>query len=949
MEWMNAYPHSLVDVLPISASDHAPLILTTNPPIMIGRKPFRFELMWLDFKEGRSIIENAWQKHAVGSRAYRVVQKLKETGKELREWNKSRVGNIQQRIRDSEANLLNIQSNIHTTRDFQRELSERKQLDFYRKCEQTMWAQRAKQLWLQQGDSNSRYFHAVVNMRRKHNRISGIMNSNGTWTTNQEEIKNLSTQYFQSLFQHSATTDKTIIRQYIHNAALTTLTEDQIQFLNNPFTKLEIENAVFQMEGSKSPGPDGFPAKFFQELWPTVADDNQGRIKGIKVGRSAPPINHLFFADDSMIFFKANIDSCKSITDIWKDFGMMSGLCINKDKTEVKFSPNTPRRFQKLLSEILDCRTTDRFQKYLGAKIDASGRERIQFQAIYNSLKERLQVWKGKLLSQAGRLVLIKSVLSSLSTYQLSYYRLTKSEATKCDQILAHFFWGSDRSPNRPHMINWDKVCQPLHLGGLGVKKFEDFNQALVAKQIWRICTDDSTLLSRVMKAKYGETNSVLGFKCPNSASKQWKDIFSAKDLIVNNLQWQVGTGDRIDLNNPAWPRPRQINSDGPQRVSDLIDENHHWRVNVIRAIYNRQEANNILKMTISTRGTPDQLVWTPNAQGVYKVKDGYNQLNHSEHPVTPISPFKDWKAFWKLKLPHKVLMFGWKLCHNRLPIADNLLKRNFKIQGNCGFGCDSHETQNHLFKYCPMARAVWFGAHYNIRIESIPHDSIQEWLQHLISSHNSNGEVSNLDHHELIHHIITICWCIYGARNETIFQHKSVSPEQVILDCAYWENSWHLHLTKENTETLQRNRFFTENQDLNSYHHQHIGPTIVLHWKKDRRRNLRLWSSFVYIGDNHFTPIVGKVTTSSEDLVEITLKGMRDTLQLLRNQYIDHLVLGANNRNLINKLKSPPHHHLRWGTVARDVKDLTKTFRSITFTIFNDAIHAPISYLDRA
>lgn len=36
---------------------------------------------------------------------------------------------------------------------------------------------------------------------------------------------------------------------------------------------MEIETAVFQMDGNKSPDPDGFPPSFFQKMWPTVKED----------------------------------------------------------------------------------------------------------------------------------------------------------------------------------------------------------------------------------------------------------------------------------------------------------------------------------------------------------------------------------------------------------------------------------------------------------------------------------------------------------------------------------------------------------------------------------------------------------------------------------------------------------------------------------------------------
>ncbi|KAF7839576.1 uncharacterized protein G2W53_008058 [Senna tora] len=62
--------------------------------------------------------------------------------------------------------------------------------------------------------------------------------------------------------------------------------------------------------------------------------------------------------------------------------------------------------------------------------------------------------------------------------------------------------------------------------------------------------------------------------------------------------------------------------------------------------------------------------------------------------------------------------------------------------------------------------------------------------------------------------------------------------------------------------------------QDVSRYHHQHLGPIIVMHSKKDKRRNCRLWSSFIQRGINQFDPIVGKVTAHSDHWEDTFLKG---------------------------------------------------------------------------
>jgi hypothetical protein len=37
--------------------------------------------------------------------------------------------------------------------------------------------------------------------------------------------------------------------------------------LISSFTGSEVKEAVFQMEHNKAPGPDGFPAEFYQVFW----------------------------------------------------------------------------------------------------------------------------------------------------------------------------------------------------------------------------------------------------------------------------------------------------------------------------------------------------------------------------------------------------------------------------------------------------------------------------------------------------------------------------------------------------------------------------------------------------------------------------------------------------------------------------------------------------------
>lgn len=199
-------------------------------------------------------------------------------------------------------------------------------------------------------------------------------------------------------------------------------------------------------------------------------------------------------------------------------------LCMNiLSHTLLRSQENTPRRLQRLMSKAIKCKIVPEFKKYLGCLIDETLRSKAPFLHIKETLLNILQSWKGRFLSQVGRITLIKSTLQELPIHQLSFLKLTKQEAGTCDSIIRNFLWGKDRKQNKIPMINWAKICRPMGQGGLNIRKMEDLNCALLAKQIWRIFENEHLLFSKVLRAKYGGKNDSEFFRCPTNASKTWK------------------------------------------------------------------------------------------------------------------------------------------------------------------------------------------------------------------------------------------------------------------------------------------------------------------------------------------------------------------------------------------------------------------------------------------
>lgn len=122
------------------------------------------------------------------------------------------------------------------------------------------WRQRSKQLWLQSGDKNTRYFHASCNSRRRTNQIVKLKNSEGYWVDWQNGIAAYITDYYQTLFKASQTEVDEVI-----SCVPTTISEEQNRKLLLPITEKEVKSALFQMHPDKAPGPDGMTPAFFQK------------------------------------------------------------------------------------------------------------------------------------------------------------------------------------------------------------------------------------------------------------------------------------------------------------------------------------------------------------------------------------------------------------------------------------------------------------------------------------------------------------------------------------------------------------------------------------------------------------------------------------------------------------------------------------------------------------
>uniref|UniRef100_A0A453NB25 Uncharacterized protein n=1 Tax=Aegilops tauschii subsp. strangulata TaxID=200361 RepID=A0A453NB25_AEGTS len=80
------------------------------------------------------------------------------------------------------------------------------------------------------------------------------------------------------------------------------------------------------------------------------------------------------------------------------------------------------------------------------------------------------------------------------------------------------------------HWISWQKMCTSKRDGGMGFRDPVAFNQALLAKQAWRVLQCPESLVARVLKAHYFKDDSILSATCPSTASYTYRSILHGRD-----------------------------------------------------------------------------------------------------------------------------------------------------------------------------------------------------------------------------------------------------------------------------------------------------------------------------------------------------------------------------------------------------------------------------------
>ena len=529
-----------------------------------------------------------------------------------------------------------------------------------------------------------------------------------------------------------------------------------------------------------------------------IAIRENKEIVGVKVGNEEIKLN--VFADDLTTFVK-NTRSFFSLKQVINNFGYVSGLILNEEKTEAYWLGSLHDS-----PEDLEIDKVNKPMKILGIffTYDWQKFQELNSEKIIKSIKKSLNAWQWRNLTLLGRIQIIKTFAIPKFMFRASQIPITKEIIKEINSVLFKFVWKSGRDK-----IKRRTLISDYKNGGLRMPHIETLikTQRIMCmkkyldgyKSTWKVFLDNYLLEfggSFLLKCNYDvkflpKTLPKFYKECLNEWASYKETHISTPSNVLNEIIWNnkfICIGGKPLFKN-------KIAKKGIIKLCDLLNDTGKlktWDVlkneNITMAEYFLLmsvfdtiplEWKTILKQQLQTAhaNTSDfeDVAFPTSSRVLY-----WDLVKKIE--ITPTSKCKYEELFPTTDLPWqeiyllprsvtvdtKTREFQYKLLHRIIFTNKALYKMGIVSSTMCTFCEKFEESIEHLFIYCEITSSFWL--------------SVTEWLKNYFTNlHNLSATNITFGFFRkdflLLNHIVILC-------KQVIFQCRilNIKPSLSLL-----------------------------------------------------------------------------------------------------------------------------------------------------------------------
>lgn len=425
-------------------------------------------------------------------------------------------------------------------------------------------------------------------------------------------------------------------------------------------------------------------------------------------------ISHLMFADDVMVFFDGCSNSLHRIVECLDDFASWSGLHMNIAKTEL-FTSGLDQ-CETLAIANYGFTSGNLPIRYLGLPLMARKLKISEYAPLLNKITASMRAWSVKLLSFAGRLQLLRTVIFGTINFWTSAYMLPKGCIQAIESLCSKFLWSGNIENRGIAKIDWATVCLPKEEGGLGLRRLAVWNQVQYLKFIWILLTSSTSLWADWHRSIHLSSQSFWSISPQQSDSWAWRRILKLRPLAIQFCYSVVGNGLNTSFWFDVWTPLGQlisyIGSSGPRALRVQCDVVVADAVNASSWLlpHPRSQQEVDLHSHLTTINLPlnsdvlDAYIWIAGDSplNVFRSADTWEVMR-------PRQEAKDWfDVVWFKGAVPKHAFTMWVTNYDRLPTRSRLASWGIPVNPCCVLCSRVAETRDHLMLSCDYSVAIW-------------------------------------------------------------------------------------------------------------------------------------------------------------------------------------------------------------------------------------------------
>ncbi|GKD15772.1 RNA-directed DNA polymerase, eukaryota, reverse transcriptase zinc-binding domain protein [Tanacetum coccineum] len=582
LEFQDIFIRARAIFQPYRISNHSPAVLKIPRSTTVIPKPFKFSNILIYNVRFKDVVKDGWDLPVSGFYMFQVVKKLKHMKKSFRKLLYDH-GNLRDNVKYLQFELDKVQSDLDLdpSNNIIRKEEAAYVLAFNEALimEERFLKQKAKIEWLHVGDSNSAYFHKAVKGRVSRSKIDVVSDSNGVLFEADQVPMAFVNHYAAFLRQQGVTSNLNT-----HNLFTKKLDSNVAFEMIKTVTNQEVKDTIFSIGNDKSPSPDGYTTAFIKKLgmlWlkelnytiialiPKIMEcvtstsfsliingvlhryfkGQRGLCQGDPMSSylftlimeiltlmlqrqvceddsftyhrycDKLDIINLWFADELFLFAYGDADSAQVIMGALDEFKLALGLTPSLPKSTAYFC-NVLNHAKLSILNILPFEDGHLPIKYLGVPL-------ISSRLIYRDCRE--------LIEKASVFTLPSRVLLDI------------------EQLMRGFLWCQWNMRRGKAKVVWEVVCLPKKKGGLGLRRLDIFNKALMVSHIWSLLSLKESLWVKWIHAYKLKGQNFWDVPIRGNMAWGWRKVLQIRPIIWEFIWYRIGDGSKVSVWFDHW------------------------------------------------------------------------------------------------------------------------------------------------------------------------------------------------------------------------------------------------------------------------------------------------------------------------------------------------------------------------------------------------------------